>query len=287
VILRYPGGKGKVAKTIVDILKSRLGAGDAPTEYREPFFGGGAVGLRVIKECPELSRYWINDRDPAMACVWRAVVQRPESLRVILGCLEPSVAYFGFYKRLLKGINLTENLGDYDSVAVAAMKVACHAMSFSGLGTMSGPIGGASQTGAYDVGCRYDAERIARNVYEARDLLGSVTLHPEVCTCLDFEEVIVAGGDAVYYIDPPYYKAGPALYQAAFSHEDHIRLAELLRHEDRPWLLSYDTHPAIADLYGGWASVREIPISYSIHGAVKSAEWLISNFEFDGTLPAA
>ena len=50
-------------------------------------------------------------------------------------------------------------------------------------------------------------------------------------------------GKAVFYVDPPYYQARPALYQFSFVQEDHARLARLLRTETRPWLLSYDDHP--------------------------------------------
>jgi DNA adenine methylase len=280
--MRYPGGKAKVAHTIVAIIRNWFDLSGGTPEYREPFFGGGAVGLRVVRECPEFSRYWLNDYDPAMACLWRAVVERPSSLRLILGLFEPSVGYFRYYKRLLKRVDRPEDLVGYDPVSVAAMKVALHQMSYSGLGTMAGgPIGGVDQSGKYDVGCRFDADRIAKRVYEARDLLASVSLHPEVCTCLDFEAVFTAGGDAVFYLDPPYYKAGPGLYQASFTHHDHVRLADVLRGDDRPWLLSYDRHPVIEGLYGGWAFIQEIAISYSINGAVRSSELLISNRPID------
>jgi DNA adenine methylase len=278
-VLRYPGGKSKVAGKIVSAIKRYLQDHNGIIEYREPFFGGGAVGLRLIQECPQLQRVWINDADPAMACLWRSLVARPASMRVILGCLEPSVGLFQLYKKLLRKIYNPEDLAGYDPIAVAAMKVACHRMSYSGLGPMAGsPIGGWTQSSKYDVGCRFDEERISRSIGAARERLTSVDLHPEVCTCLDFEELIRAPGAAIYYLDPPYYKAGPALYQVAFDHADHVRLARLLRDEERPWLLSYDQYPVIEELYGGWAMFAEVPISYSINGAVKSAEWLISNF---------
>jgi DNA adenine methylase len=278
-MLRYPGGKTKLAKRIVVIIKAYLQDHNGIVDYREPFAGTGAVGLRVIRECTQISRFWINDADPAMACLWQSLVTQPASMRLILGCLEPSVAYFTFYKKLLLGISRPEDLAHHDLAAVAAMKIACHAMSFSGLGTRAGgPMGGANQAGNYDVGCRFNAAKIAREIAAARDLLTSVDLRPEVCTCLDFEEVVRAPGDAIFYLDPPYYEAGPALYQFAFAHDDHLRLARLLRDEERPWLLSYDRHAVVMELYGGWASIVEMPISYSINWAVKTAELLISNF---------
>src|SRR5437762_1386876 len=98
MIMRYPGGKTKVARKIVAVIRGWVDATGGAREYRAPFLGGGAVGLGVIRACPGLSRYWFNDADPAVACLWRSVVERAASLRLLLGCLEPSVGYFRFYK---------------------------------------------------------------------------------------------------------------------------------------------------------------------------------------------
>lgn len=279
-IIRYPGGKTKLAAKLVGTIRNHLDAAGVIAEYREPFFGGGGVGLRVLCDCPEFARAWLNDADPAMACLWRSIAREPASMRLILGCLEPSVAYFRLYKKLLRGIDRPEDLAPYDPTSVACMKVACHQLSYSGLGTMAGgPIGGESQASKYDVGCRYNPEGLGRGVAAANKLMAGVELRPEVCTCLDFEEILRAPGDAFVYLDPPYFKAGPGLYQVAFAHDDHVRLAHALRDETRPWLLSYDRHPVIEDLYGGWATIEEVPITYSINGSVKTSELLIGNLD--------
>ena len=84
-------------------------------------------------------------------------------------------------------------------------------------------------------------------------------------------------GEAFFYLDPPYYAAGPQLYQFAFTHDDHIRLARLLRRESRPWLLSYDDHPVIYDLYAGWSRIEKLEVGCSINGCNRKQELLISN----------
>ena len=151
-------------------------------------------------------------------------------------------------------------------------------MSYSGLGTMAGgPMGGEDQSGRYDVGCRYSLPRLIKHIDKAAGLLDRVVLHPDVCSNLDFESVLRFPGDALFYLDPPYYEAGPGLYQFAFTEEDHARLATLLRGEERPWLLSYDTHPAVAGLYGGWAELGEIPVTCTINGPNVKHEYLIAN----------
>jgi DNA adenine methylase len=84
-------------------------------------------------------------------------------------------------------------------------------------------------------------------------------------------------GDAFFYCDPPYVKAGPHLYQVAFTQADHERLARRLRSEKRPWLLSYDDHPLIRQLYEGWSRIESLEVGYSINGCGKKNELLISN----------
>jgi hypothetical protein len=68
-------------------------------------------------------------RIPRWPCLWRYVVERPDSLRLILGCLEPTVRYFQLYKKLLWGIDRPADLAGYDPVSVAAMKISCDQMS--------------------------------------------------------------------------------------------------------------------------------------------------------------
>jgi site-specific DNA-adenine methylase len=49
-ILRYPGGKTRLAKQIVRIIKRILQHLTDITEFREPFVGCFAVGLGVLQE---------------------------------------------------------------------------------------------------------------------------------------------------------------------------------------------------------------------------------------------
>ena len=53
-ILRYPGGKSKVAHKIVSLIPPNI------KEFREPMVGGGSVALAVKQILPHV-RVWIND----------------------------------------------------------------------------------------------------------------------------------------------------------------------------------------------------------------------------------
>jgi DNA adenine methylase len=238
-------------------------------EYREPFLGSGAVALTFLKQEPGRPA-WLNDRDPTMAILWYCVIHRQY-------CLERSIARFpqamdaatflSFKDRLCAIVDV-EDLRQYDPARIGFEKLAVHQMSYSGLGTCAG----GPMT---DIGCRYNPELLCDKIGRAYLTLTSVLLRNKTCTCLDFSELF-RPGEAAYYLDPPYYEAGPGLYQHSFVHEDHERLAGLLRMETRPWLLSYDRHEVILKLYSGWSRIEEIEVPYSINGCAKKVELLIS-----------
>jgi DNA adenine methylase len=53
------------------------------------------------------------------------------------------------------------------------------------------------------------------------------------------------------YIDPPYVTNGYKLYRYHFGKDDHERLADAVSDLRVPWLMSYDNHELIRDLYAG------------------------------------
>jgi DNA adenine methylase len=272
-LVRYPGGKGKLATHIVARLL-KIAESIGPTEYREPFFGGGAVGLTLLAT-GKIGRAWLNDGDPAMSALWKAVVRDPMGLWVFVHILPeamrlfPGTDYYAHDTTDLRAISRPSHVRRYPRSMVAAKKLAVHQVSFSGLGTMSG----GPMT---DRLSRYNVDQLGAKIDMCHDVISSVKLRYGTCTCLDFERLF-ARGNAFFYLDPPYVKAGPDLYQFAFASADHERLAKRLRGESRPWLLSYDDHPLIHQLYGGWGHIEQVSVGCSINGCRRTTELLISN----------
>ncbi len=263
MLIRYAGSKSKAVGSIADIISSHCQEAGWDLEYREPFFGAGAVGFHLLAECPELRRVWFNDRDPAICCIWEAARRRPAELAESVLSFEPHVDSFFEYKQSLGALRGMRDVSD--RLAVAFEKLACHQMSRNGMGTKSGgPMGGRSQTGDYSVASRYSPKSILKNLGKASSLLNGVRTHPEVCSNLDFEQVIQAPGRAFFYLDPPYVGQGPGLYQFSFDESDHRRVGAPLRRETRPWLLSYDKNPLVLSLYEGWADVRDFTMPYCV-----------------------
>ncbi len=275
---RYPGGKYKLLKQILIAIGETIG----DREYREPFFGGGSVGINVIKEFKPTS-VWVNDFDVPLADLWSMVMNQPELLKGAVNEFEPSVDAFFSFKELLSG-----DTAEIPSVECGFMKLAVHQMSYSGLGTMAGgPIGGRSQSSKYDVGCRWSPKNICKQVDKINALFASTSVRNDICSSEDYLELIEEPGEAFIYLDPPYYDQGQKLYQNGFTHEQHVAMRDALKATSNPWVLSYDDDPEVWELYKGWSNVYAIDgVNYSItatrdeHGntaSVKKTELLITS----------
>ena len=80
---RYPGGKKKIKKTIksklLDLSEQHKDKSEH-LQYREPFFGGGSIGLLFLSESSFINNIWINDKDKALCCLWTCIINNHESL---------------------------------------------------------------------------------------------------------------------------------------------------------------------------------------------------------------
>jgi DNA adenine methylase len=264
---RYPGGKSKFKKIILDSIKT---VGLNNLEYREPFFGGGSVGLNVIPEFNPLT-VWINDKDFALYSLWKAVRDYPDELKNKIQSYKPSVDDFYKFKDELLKNTIDEN----DTVNLGFMKLVSHQISFSGLGTCAGgPLGGKSQSSKYPIDCRWSPDYICKKIDKNNRIFNAI---PTKITNVDFEELILDPTPAFIYLDPPYWEMGQKLYQHFFTEQDHIRLAKCLKNTNHKWVLSYDNIPEIQNLYS-WAKIEVIGANYTINTSTKKTELIITNF---------
>jgi DNA adenine methylase len=277
-LMRYPGGKQKMIEPILSGLRSIFRELSPEAELREPFLGGGSVAIAFLKDQPG-RRAWLNDADISLATLWHEVIHRADTLKMLVDVFNHglSAKHFYSYRKALCSIRTPVDVALRGSCAIAVMKLAVHQLSYSGLGVRAGgPMGGRHQRDPDAIGCRYNADRLCATIDEFQSVLSATRLRQGSCTCQDFEDIFVPG-DACFYLDPPYWKAGPDLYQNSFRREDHERLAGLLKRETRPWLLSYDKNPVIQDLYSGWTRIEEVCTGYSINGCSYQHELLITS----------
>lgn len=257
-LIRYPGSKEKLARDLWGMFPDSIiyPLYSQRTEYREPFFGAGAIGFRILGELDRRCRVWLNDADEDLVLLWSSVKDSPNQLCRLVMDFTPTVDSFYDFKA-------RDGVADCTDIERGFRKLALHRMSVSGFGVKSGgPIGGRSQLSSkYTVGCRWTPERIKRDIQRLSKRLNKFRLLK--LTCGDFGRLVsTAGDDCFLYLDPPYYAKGRQLYRFSMEDACHERLSKLLQNTNARWVLSYDDHPRIRELYS-WASFHEMHIVYT------------------------
>ena len=248
----HPGSKEHARKQVLPILLPML---HMAQEYREPFVGAGAIGLAVMDRHPQLP-CWLNDGDPAVAALWQATRSNPTELIERIRDFEPNVPAFDLFKRHIDARDELPKTAA-EIVELGFHQLAVSKMRWSGCG--------GSPRGGYDqrqprIGERWSIKHIINTVAAISQRLKNARI-----TNIDFEALILdTSRHACLFLDPPYF-GGKNLYRYDFDDNDHERLAQLLKQTPHDWLLTYEDHPAVWELYDGWATIRPLYKARGVH----------------------
>jgi DNA adenine methylase len=238
----YPGSKRRMLKDIVPLLEPHL----ATRQYREPFLGGGSIYAAIAGECPQGA--WINDLDPPIAALWYVVRDHDLCHKLIrhVRCAQPEqeARRTNSQKAVMRMLSHYRVCYADDLVDIAVAKLKLHAHTFGAAGC----VGGARP--AYQI----DKEGRPKHRWSPSTIIPAATAlnfrmwrDRTRITCADYMPMLADPNPAIVYLDPPYVQAGKKCYaQGTF---DHVRLAAALRECPHPWVLSYDGHPLIRELY--------------------------------------
>ena len=140
------------------------------------------------------------------------------------------------------------------------------------------PLGGKDQTSEGKIDSRWGkpATKLLE-LNEARRLLGGRTkvLKEDFATVIP----LAAGANTLMFLDPPYYEAGNQLYKFKWTDADHIRLHDALAGKSN-WVMSYDDHPFIKDLYKTLAYLMSVKYSMGQNRKKMSELLLFPRLEF-------
>ena len=260
--LRYPGGKTTLYPLVRDLVMAN-GAGGGT--YVEPYAGGAGIALALLMS-EQIERVVINDLDPALYAFWTAATQHPRDFQALLRETPLTIDEWQRQREIYRA----GDSGDVLELGFAAFYL--NRTNRSGVLT-GGVIGGQSQTGNYKIDARFNRETLLNRCR----LLGLYAGRIEVSR-RDGRAVIndfVDEPNTFVYADPPYFEKGSQLYLNSFGLADHQALAETLN--ERPegtWMLTYDVHDTIADLYRERRSFK-VGINYSVREARASQELLV------------
>jgi DNA adenine methylase len=234
-LLKWPGGKRSLLKTILPLVPKRF------NRYFEPFFGGGALFFALQPD-----KAYLSDKNAELIHAYSQVRDHPSTVIRELRKLRNSERHY---------YNIRENMPTGDA-ARAARLIYLITLAFNGIYRVN-------LKGEFNVPYGYkthlnpcDEERI----HEASTILKGAVVREE-----DFEKALSGckTGDLVY-LDPPYTVAhgnnGFIKYNAKiFSWEDQLRLARVakdLATRGCTVIVSNADHSSIRKLYGDFVTTR-------------------------------
>lgn len=245
---RYAGGKTWLIPQIRTWLKKH---GGVDKELIEPFTGGGIVSLTAIFE-GLVGCVTMVELDEDVAAVWKVITSddalwlaeqimafdlTAESAREVINQSDRSLCSKAFATIVKNRVNRGGILADGASFV------------------KQGENGKGIRSRWYPATLK---QRILE-IYRLREKIHFI--HSDAFEILRCNE---ARSDVVYFIDPPYVKAGGRLYR--HSEIDHLALFEQSARLVGDFLMTYDDHPEICELAQGYQfELRRVPMKNTHH----------------------
>lgn len=258
--LRYPGGKAPLAGFLNAIIARR-----GLDTYLEPYAGGAGAAIELLLT-DSVDRIVINDLDPAIYSFWYSITNEPEAFLDLLADAPLDLDEWHRQQAIYRTADAI------DSLALGFATFYLNRTNRSGV-MNAGVIGGQAQVGKYRINARYDKDALAKRVSLIAEKRHRITV-----TQYDGAHAIRRAfrlKRALIYADPPYYAKGSFLYLNSFNAEQHEKLAAVLNsHSERSWILTYDDHDRVRELYKA-RKMFNFQLQYSAHQAARVSELMI------------
>jgi len=248
--LRYPGGKSRISNFIRELVLLN----GCRKHYVEPFAGGAGVALNLLYDST-VDRITINDGDRAVSDFWWAAVYNSEEF---CSMIENTPVTIDEWKRQ-RHIQYDENSARLER---GFSTFFLNRTNRSGV-IDAGPIGGFDQKGNYKIDARFNKDELKLRVRKLGRFRDRINVMNMDAGDLIEQYLPKLDPDCFVYLDPPYLKQGPNLYLNHYSFDDHLKLSKKISTIMQKWVVSYDNHPQIRNIYSNYNG-RTFSISYSV-----------------------
>ena len=234
--LRYPGGKSRAIKKMVQFLPDM----SKYKEYREPFLGGGSVALYMTQTYPHLE-IWVNDLYEPLVNFWQQLQDNGNEITTRLRTFKTAYPTQERAKELFLESKELINDGMVSDTSRAVAFYIVNKCSFSGLTESSSFSKQAS-----------DSNFSLRGIEKLPEY--SEIIQNWVITNLTYERMSSDEKDVFTYLDPPY-EIGTNLYgKKGEMHKkfDHDYFAEECDRHTAHMMISYNSSQLIKDRFTNW-----------------------------------
>lgn len=237
--LRYPGGKGKLARFVAEVVRIN---GLEDGLYVEPYAGGAAVAWELLLT-GRVRRVHVNDLSRPIYAFWRSVLDQTDDLTRLVRDTPLNLETWARMKQTFA------HPEDFDDLTLGYAMFYLNRTNRSGI-LNGGPIGGRAQSGKWNMDARYNRTELVLRIERIAQARRRITLTNMDATELLRTHVSIWTPRTLVYLDPPYFDKGPELYYNFYKHGDHAGVACAVRAlREVPWIVSYDDVPPIHALY--------------------------------------
>jgi DNA adenine methylase len=259
--LRYPGGKGKLARFVAEVVRAN---GLEDGLYVEPYAGGAAVAWELLLT-GRVRRVHVNDLSRPIYAFWRSVLERTDDLARLVADTPLDLETWARMKRTFS------NPDESDDLALGFAMFYLNRTNRSGI-LNGGPIGGRAQSSAWNMDARYNRLELVSRIERIAQARRRITLTNMDAKDLLQKHKMTWTSKTLVYLDPPYFDKGPDLYYNFYKHGDHAGVACAVRTlHGVPWIVSYDDVGPIHALYEH-ESWLQYQIGYSARNRTKGRE---------------
>ena len=234
--LRYPGGKSRAIKKMVQFLPDM----SKYKEYREPFLGGGSVALHMTQTYPHLE-IWVNDLYEPLVNFWQQLQDEADEITTRLRTFKAAYPTPEKAKELFLESKELVNDARASLVTRAVSFYIVNKCSFSGLTESSSFSKQAS-----------DSNFSLRGIEKLPEY--SEIIQNWVITNLTYERMTCDEKDVFTYLDPPYEIKSSLYGKKGGMHKgfNHDAFAEECDRHTNHMMISYNSSQLIRDRFKEW-----------------------------------
>jgi DNA adenine methylase len=261
--LRYPGGKSRVAKMLLEKFPSEI------NEFREPFVGGGSVALLFSQKYPDIP-VWINDKYVYLYSFWKMLQERGDELSDTLYNIKVENSTEEKAKELF--VSAKAEISNADTFRQAVLFWILNKCSYSGLTENSSFSKTASNQNFTTRGANH-LKSISKIIQHWR------ITNLDYATVMNQEEGL---SNTFVFLDPPY-KINTYLYgtnaemHKNFNHTQFVEDCKVCPHN---WLVTYNIDDELKEAYKDF-NQEEFRITYGMKHRPDNklkTELLVTNF---------
>ncbi len=255
--VRYPGGKSNALKFLDTHLIKDF------SNYREPFFGGGSVGLYLMQINKDAD-YWINDLFYPVYCFWKTLYEDPDGMVTYIqtqkarctevgeiikkGTPSQSATRGAVLHKACREI-IKETITNKDIFKTACLWYILNKLSYSGMAMI-----GSYAPLAWD---QNFTDNCIKNLPKTSALMRSV--NSLKITNLDYSELLKPSIDNTFiFLDPPYDIKDNLYGNNGDMHRgfDHLKFYEDVNVCNHKWMITYNDNPTLVKRFAEYNQLK-------------------------------